>query len=170
MTVTIDQSLHFEISQWLFAEAELLDQGRLRDWLALVSPSVRYLVPVRVTKPSGQGEGFQDSAAHFDDNYFLLEQRIRRLETDFAWAEDPPSRTRHILTNIRIRPTEQDDEVLAVSNLLLHRTRGDIAQPEQLVGERHDRLVRSDGGWKLAARTVYLDHSTLPMQNLAILL
>lgn len=165
----ITADLHFEISDWLYAEAEMLDEGRFRDWLALLTKDIHYLVPVRVTMPSGQGTGFAESAAHFDDNYFLLEQRVRRLETGFAWAEDPPSRARHMVTNIRVRAGE-GEELLVTSSILLHRTRGDIAEPEQLVGQRHDRLRREGGGWRLASRTVYLDHSTLPMQNLAILL
>jgi PAH dioxygenase small subunit len=166
----MDQSLHFEVAQWLFAEADLLDRGLFRDWLKLLTADVHYLVPVRVTKLTGQGDGCEASAAHFDDNYFLLEQRVRRLETGFAWAEDPRSRTRHLVTNIQVQSAERDDELAVRSYLLLHRTRGDVAHPEQLVGERLDRLRRVDGTLKLAARTVYLDHSTLPMQNLGVLL
>lgn len=165
-----DISLHFEVSQWLFTEAALLDQRRFNDWLALLTQDIRYVVPIRVTKAAGQGTGFEDSPAHFNDSYFLLEQRVRRLETGYAWAEDPPSRTRHMVTNIQIEPTDRDDEILAKSCLLLHRTRGDIAAPEQLIGERHDRLRRVDGALRLSARTVYLDHTTLPMQNLSVLL
>lgn len=74
-----------------------------------------------------------------------------------------------MVSNIRLKAGEGDD-ILVTSNILLHRTRGDIAEPEQLVGSRHDRLRPEIGGWRLASRTVYLDHSTLPMQNLAILL
>ncbi len=161
--------LYFDISNWLYAEAEMLDEGRFRDWLSLLTKDIRYHVPVRVTVPTGQGTGFAEAAAHFDDNYYLLEQRVRRLETGFAWAEDPPSRTRHLVTNIRLQ-SDQGDGLRVTSTLLLHRTRGDIAEPEQLVGQRHDLFRNQDGDWKLASRTVYLDHSSLPMQNLAILL
>ncbi len=161
--------LHHEVSQWLFREAELLDGGNFAGWLELLAPEIRYVVPVRVTRQQGEGDGHQGHAAHFEDNLFTLTKRVKRLESKFAWAEDPPSRTRHFVSNVRVESGD-DDLVRARSSLLLHRSRGDSPGSEQLAGERRDTLVRTPGGLRLRERLVLLDHSTLPVQNMAILL
>ena len=161
--------LHHEVSQWLFREAELLDSRRFSDWFALLAPDIRYFIPVRVTKQSGEGDGFNAHSAHFDDNLFTLEKRIKRFESKFCWAEDPPSRTRHFVSNIRVERTDGGD-IAVKSSLFLHRSRGDTIVSERLSGERQDVLTRIDCGLRLRARTVLLDHSTLPVQNMAILL
>lgn len=161
--------LHHEVSQWLFREAELLDNGRFGDWLTLLAPDIRYFIPVRVTKQTGEGDGFNAHSPHFDENLFTLAKRIKRFESKFCWAEDPPSRTRHFVSNIRVELREIGD-IAVKSSLFLHRSRGDTIASEQLSGERQDVLTRVDGGLRLRARTVLLDHSTLPVQNMAILL
>ena len=161
--------LHYEVSQWLFHEALLLDEGRYREWLALLMPDIEYAVPVRVTKQADEGDGFQSHALHFEDNLFTLEKRVKRLESKYVWAEDPPSRTRHFVSNVTVEAGE-GDRVLARSSLFLFRSRGDTIASEQLSGARHDELVRVEGGFRLRKRLVRLDHSTLPVQNMAILL
>ena len=45
----------------------------------------------------------------FNDSKFQLERRVARLETGMAWAEEPPSRTRHLIANIEIEPGDADE-------------------------------------------------------------
>jgi len=100
----------------------------------------------------------------------LLADAVERVETGFAWAEEPPSRLRHFITNIRageVRETPSGEESDVRSNLLLFRSRWDDPEHVVLSAERRDVLRRVDGEWKLAKRVVILDSATLPTMNIS---
>ena len=107
-----------------------------------------------------------------DDGDFQqwLELRIRRLDTDFAWAEDPPSRTRRFVTNVRVEDGEEEDELRVRSYLLLYRNRGDESAADLLSAERTDVLRNVDGRWLLRSRLIRLDQATVGTKNLALLM
>ncbi|ADW21767.1 MULTISPECIES: 3-phenylpropionate/cinnamic acid dioxygenase subunit beta [Thermus] len=165
-----------EILDFLYSEAELLDQGRYREWLDLLTEDILYQVPVRLTRerlPQGGYSGISEQMFHLDEDRTSLEMRVARLETGFAWAEDPPSRLRHFVTNVRIgepRNTPLGEEVGVRSYILVFRSRWDQPDFTFLSAERHDVLRRQDGSWKLARRLVILDHATLPTHNLSFFL
>ncbi|HYX91065.1 MAG TPA: aromatic-ring-hydroxylating dioxygenase subunit beta, partial [Myxococcaceae bacterium] len=93
---------------------------------------------------------------------------VERLETGFAWAEDPPSRLRHFVSNVRVDLIpERQAEVAVRSNLLVYRSRWDKPLYDLLSAERHDVLRQVNGGWKLARRRVILDNTTLPTLNIS---
>jgi ethylbenzene dioxygenase beta subunit len=157
-----------EVEGFLYAEAELLDDGRLREWLELLADEVVYRVPVRIVKERGES-GVSSSMFHLDEDRDSLELRVDRIETGFAWAEDPPSRLRHFVANVRVR--EDGDGTLRVrSNLLVYRARWDRPQHDLLSGERHDVLRRTPAGLRLAERVVVLDATTVPTLNLSFFL
>jgi 3-phenylpropionate/cinnamic acid dioxygenase small subunit len=163
----VSPEIEREVVAFLIHEAELLDSGRYREWLSLLTEDVRYFVPVRVT---GEVETWEEKdMGYLDEDRSSLEMRVRRLETSYAWAEQPRSRIRHFLSNIRIEMGERPEEVVAKSNLLLVRSRSDNPMGEWLSAERQDVLRRVNGEWKLARRTVLLDHTVLPMQHLSVL-
>ena len=95
---------------------------------------------------------------------------MERFETEHAWAEDPPSRTRHFVTNVRCWECEGAGELAVESNLLLFRSRGDVQDHDLLCGRRNDTLRRTPEGLRLARREVVLDESVLRTQNLAVFL
>lgn len=170
--MAIDQSalaLWFESLTWLDNEAQLLDGGQFDEWLALLTEDVRYVVPVRLTRERGAGSDVHFGAPHFRDDLGTLRMRVERLKTEFAWAEDPPSRTRRFVTNVRPRSLQNSD-VEVRSYLLLYRSRGEDPRPELVSCERHDVLRRTPGGLRLCAREVVLDSATLPLRNLAVML
>jgi ethylbenzene dioxygenase subunit beta len=166
----VSPELTAAISEWLHDEAELLDEGRLVEWLELLTDDVRYQVPIRIHKEITDGSrvtGVQDDAFHLDEDRVSLQMRVDRIETGFAWAEEPPSRLRHHLSNIRVRrPAGRDDEVVVRSNVLIYRGRWDRAEHDLMSAERHDVLRQVDGAWRLARRRVILDSTTIPMLNL----
>nr|BBH92152.1 hypothetical biphenyl dioxygenase beta subunit [Thermogemmatispora argillosa] len=166
----VSETILREIEAFLYREAELLDERQYNEWLALLSEDVQYELPQRVTRERSQGEGILDGTGHFLENQWTLRKRIERLATEYAWAEDPPSRTRHFVTNIRVAPGEQQDEYLVRSNVLVYRTRGDDPTYDVLSAERSDVLRRVDGSLRLARRRVLLDHSIVLTRNLAIFL
>ena len=169
-TDQVDVGTWIEVQQFLFHEAQLLDDGREREWLALLADDIEYAIPVRVTKERAAGKGFSSEAFHMQEDHGMLETRIERLETEYAWAEDPPSRTRRYVTNVRAEWASTPDELLVKSNLLVYRNRHDAPTHQLIAGERHDVLRKLDGRWLIARRDVYLDQATLGTHNLAIFL
>lgn len=156
-----------EVTDWLYTEAELLDDGLEREWLRRVSEDVVYQVPIRQTVERARGNGVAEGCYHLDERYGSLESRVHRNETSWAWAEDPPSRTRHFVTNVRV--ARRDDGCLtARSSILIYRTRWDQTTPHLMAGERHDVLRREEERLKLLERTVILDLSSIGTHNLAL--
>lgn len=157
------------VTAWLYDEAELLDDGRLDDWLELLTDDVVYQVPIRIHKEvndSVRVTGVQTDAFHLDEDRTSLQLRVDRVATGFAWAEEPPSRIRHHVANVRVRHTERDDEYAVRSNLLLYRGRWDRPEHDLISAERHDLVREVDGGYRLARRLVVLDATTLPTLNI----
>jgi len=97
---------------------------------------------------------------------------VQRLATDHAWTEDPPSRTRHFVTNVRtFRHQTGELRVLRVeSALLLFRSRGDTREPDLISAGRTDLLRETGDGLRLARREIIVDESVLRTQNLAVFL
>ena len=163
-----DLVLWFEVVTWLDREAELLDTGAFDAWLGLLTDDIRYSVPIRLTRERGAASEVRSGAPHFLDDMGTLRMRVERLKTEFAWAEDPPSRTRRFVTNVR--PRVLGEGVGVRSYLLLYRSRGDDTSVEMVSAERHDLLRRTDDGLRLCNREVTIDQATLAVRNLAQLL
>ncbi len=164
-----DPEVTARIAAWLYHEAELLDDGRHDDWLDLLTDDILYQVPIRIHKEvtdSVRVTGVQTNAFHLDEDRTSLQMRVDRIATGFAWAEEPPSRIRHHLSNIRVRHTDHDGELAVRSNLLLYHGRWDRPEYELLSAERHDLIRETDGGYRLARRLVVLDATTIPTLNI----
>jgi phthalate 3,4-dioxygenase beta subunit len=126
-------------------------------------------MPVRVTMARGAGFDTLADMAHFDEDIYALRKRVQRLATDHAWTEDPPSRTRHFVTNVRtFRNGAEELEVQ--SALLLFRSRGDNREAELISAGRRDLLRQTPGGLRLTRREITVDESVLRTQNLAVFL
>jgi 3-phenylpropionate/cinnamic acid dioxygenase small subunit len=164
----ITDQIYNEIQKFIVHEAKLNDRRQFRDWLNLMAEDLEYRVPVRVTRYKDSGSEFSETMTFVDDDFYTLEKRISRLETEYAWAEDPPSRTRHMVCNIEVLEGEKEDEYQVNSDFLLLRYRGSTC--ETLSGERRDILRRTNGSLKLAKRIVLLDQTILPVNNLSIFL
>lgn len=165
--VRVGAELHWEISQFLFEEAALLDARDFTGWLALLTEDVRYRMPVRVTRERKDGPDVDPDAVYIDEDLASLSVRAARLGTRSAWAEDPPSRTRHFVTNVVVRVGDAPDEVAVRSYLLFARSRGRSTTNDELTGQRSDVLRRVDGGWRLARRDVVWDQTVLGTLNLS---
>ncbi len=163
---------HQAAHQFLVEEAALLDAGEYDAWLHLLTDDIRYLMPVRVTTARGAGFDSLADMGHFDEDMYALRKRVQRLATDHAWTEDPPSRTRHFITNVRTFLAEDGGGLRVESALLLFRSRGDTREPDLLSCGRSDllRLGPGPSGYRLARREITVDESVLRTQNLAIFL
>jgi 3-phenylpropionate/cinnamic acid dioxygenase small subunit len=169
----MNSDLRQKIEEFLYLEAELLDERRLRDWLELFTEDLHYWMPIRhnpTSRPedlseelSGPGESY-----YFNDNKETLRLRIDRLYSNTAWAEMPPSRTRHLISNIRVK-RDDGNEIEVDSNFIVYRTR--LEKDEDFfVGTRKDILRRARGELKIARRTIILDQAVLRAKNISVFL
>jgi 3-phenylpropionate/cinnamic acid dioxygenase small subunit len=162
--------LQYEVEQFLYAEAALLDARAYRAWLGLLADDIHYWMPIRrtVTLSDIEREFTKPGdMAYFDDDRELLEMRVKKLEAGSAWSEDPPSRSRHFVSNVRILGVEGDEITVEVA-FRLYRTRLD-SEVGEWVGRRLDVLRRADGGFRLARRHIFLDQTVIPTTNMSTL-
>ncbi|MEV0074272.1 MULTISPECIES: 3-phenylpropionate/cinnamic acid dioxygenase subunit beta [unclassified Amycolatopsis] len=165
-----DDARHLRAHQWLVDEAWLLDAQDYEQWLTTLTEDIHYLMPVRVTTALGAGFDTAPGMAHFDEDKYSLSRRVARFMTEHAWTEDPPSRLRHHLSNVRTFATEDDNHLVVESATLLFRSRGDVLSGSIVSAGREDLLRSTPDGWQLARRTILVDDSVIRMQNLAIFL
>ena len=174
-----DEGLIREIEQFVFREARLLDNGRFHEWLGLFTDDVHYWMSGRRNRyprsskaitmldPHRYDDVKDDQRGLFDEDIKTLTARVARLDTGMAWAEDPPSWTRHLFTNIEVIAGDSVTEVTVYCNFLVYRSRGETEQ-DFYVGAREDLLRRVDGAWKIARRGLTLDQNVLTAKNLSI--
>ena len=160
---------HQAAHQFLVEEAALLDAADYSGWLDLLCEDIRYLMPVRVTTARGAGFDSLADMGHFDEDMYALRKRVQRLATEHAWTEDPPSRTRHFVTNVRTFPNG-NAEFVVESALLLFRSRGDTREADLVSAGRADLLRETAAGLRLARREIAVDEAVLRTQNLAVFL
>ncbi|WP_300679696.1 3-phenylpropionate/cinnamic acid dioxygenase subunit beta [Nocardioides sp.] len=178
-----DRDLHFEVEQFYYEEAELLDDGRYVDWLDLLAEDLDYWMPTRTNRlrrQQGLSIAARGEAAFYDETRESLAWRIRRFDSGMAWAEDPPSRTRHLVTNVRVRHADpalnegfSADDLVVKSNFLVYRTR--LQREENLfAGQRTDVLRRlpspegaTTGRLQVARREILLDVNVLASKNIS---
>jgi len=171
-----DRDTHFEVEQFYYEEAELLDDARFTDWLDLLDDDLDYWMPTRTNRLRRQQAlsiAARGEAAFYDETKDSLAWRIRRFDSGMAWAEDPPSRTRHLVTNVvarHIDPAEHagftTDDLVVRSAFLVYRNR--LEREENIfAGGRTDVLRRTDAGLKVARRTILLDQNILQAKNIS---
>lgn len=164
---TPEGELYYPCLRFLNREAEYLDDRRLEDWLGLLSDDIVYEILIRATRER-TAEEFSGESFHVRDDKETLRTRVERLQSEFAWVEHPPTRTRRFISNIRI--TERDgDDIHVKNNVLLHRSQGDTAKSGFVSGERHDTLRIQDDRLALAYRKVLLTHTRLPFDRMTVL-
>lgn len=170
MSDAVTPQLQQEIEQFLYAEAALLDDGKFHEWLAILAEDVHYWMPTRYNRTrrerdkdtSGPGE-----IAFFDEDLASLKARVKRLDTGMAWAEDPPSRTRHLIANVQIAPRAEAGEYDVTSAFFCYRTR--LETDENLfVGRRQDVLRKTRDGWRVARRRIVLDQNVVLSKNISV--
>ena len=178
----INEDVTREIEQFLYREARLLDERRFHQWLELLTDDVRYWMGARTNRYPRNSKAIaildpdryveddmtrDDELAILDETKTTLVQRVARLDTGMAWAEDPPSRSRHLITNIEVEPGEAAQEVKVYANFIVYRSRAETEQ-DFYVGARRDVLRRVEGSWKIASRRLTLDQNVLLAKNVSL--
>ena len=155
----------------LYREARLLDEGRLEEWLALFTPDAHYRVPLR----AGADPGRDPAIVH--DDRAALEDRVRRLRSPVSYAQQPPSRTVHVVTNIEVEPEAAaapatgDAMWRAHSALVVHEAR--LGQTRAFAARCLHRLRTGsgpDGGLGIVEKQVLLIARDHALYNVTFLL
>ena len=162
-----------EIEDFLYREADLLDERHYDEWLALLAEDVRYWMPMRrnVKLDDREREFTREGRdiSWFDEGKDTLTRRVRQIQTGIHWAEEPVSRISHLLSNIQlveVNPSvAKPEEVSVRCRFLVYRNRVET-ETDILVGRREDRLRRNGAGWLLAQRKIILDQNVLLSKNL----
>jgi 3-phenylpropionate/cinnamic acid dioxygenase small subunit len=165
--------LQQEIEEFLYREADLLDERRYEDWLALVADDVRYWMPMRRNVKVGEPEREFTRAGQdinwFDEGKETLNRRVKQILTGMHWAEEPVSRISHMVSNVRLLEANpswaEPQEVTVRCRFLIYRNRVET-ETDFLVGKREDVLRRGDDHWKIARRKIVLDQNVLLSKNL----
>ncbi|WP_285362874.1 3-phenylpropionate/cinnamic acid dioxygenase subunit beta [Microbacterium sp. LMC-P-041] len=168
MLSTVDRRVQEDIRDVMYREALALDERRFRDWLEFLTDDITYDVPLRVVREDLAEWELSPNGRIFQDNRQTLEVRVRRLETDFSWAEQPPSRTRHYITNVLIDATDVENEFEVNSSCFIYRSRGDSIDPNLLSVARKDLIRLTEDGYRLARRWAAIDQAVINAHNLSI--
>jgi 3-phenylpropionate/cinnamic acid dioxygenase small subunit len=162
--------LRQDVEDFLYREAELLDERRYEQWLDLFTDDARYWMPMRQNVPADELER-EFTREGLDVNWFdegkdTLTRRVKQILTGVHWAEQPPSRICHMVSNVQILDAPpSSDEIEVKSRFLLYRNRVET-ETDMLVGKREDLLRRANGSFKIARRKIILDQSVLLAKNL----
>lgn len=160
--------LRLHVEEFLYREAALLDDRRFDEWVQLFTEDTHYFMPIRRTRGRRElGKEFTQPGemAFFDDNKMVLQARVIKLASGKAWAEDPPSRTRHLITNVLVEE-DRGDELDVRSNFLVYRTRLK-SEETTWIGSRRDVLRRAGDSYQIAKRHIFLEQTVLLSQNLS---
>ena len=160
-----------EVTDFLYREADLLDERRYEEWLGLLADDYQYAVPLRMNvRYDDVAEREQTRAGEeicwFDEGKATTELRVAQLATGKHWAEEPVSRVTHLVTNVRLE-SSTPSEVEVSCRFVVYRNRV-TDESDFLVGRRHDRLRRTEGGWQVCRRRLLLDQSVLLAKNLSV--
>ena len=162
-----------EIAEFLYAEAELLDERRHDEWLALLTDDIRYWMPMRRNVKYGDAirefTREREDINWFDEGKETLIRRVRQIQTGIHWAEEPQSRITHMVSNVQLLEATPDaataQEVMSKCRFLIYRNRVET-ETDLLVGKREDTLRRSGDSWLIARRKIILDQNVLMTKNL----
>lgn len=167
--------LKTDIEDFLYAEADLIDQRRFREWLDLLTEDVTYFMPVRRNVKFGQQAGRENTRqgegiSWFDEDKWTLSKRVDQILTGVHFAEEPLSRVCHMISNVQIRcctpSLENPREVEVRCRFLVYQNRVEY-ETYTFVGKRTDLLRNTPAGWRIARREIILDQNVLLAKNLS---
>lgn len=156
--------LREEVEDFYYHEAELLDERRFDEWIELIADDIHYHMPIRRNVKFGEQHRENSDPTReiswFDEGKRTLVGRVRQINTGVHWCEEPFSRIRHLITNVRLLSID-GEEVRANSNFFVWQNRLQT-EVNLFVGRREDVLRRDpDTGWKIAKRLILLDQNVL---------
>jgi 3-phenylpropionate/cinnamic acid dioxygenase small subunit len=161
-----------EIEEFLFHEADLLDDGRLEEWLTLFHKEGMYWIPL---EPNSDPR--RDPSVLYD-NANMRTSRVNQLIKETShWCQIPPSRTVHSVSNVRVSPPQPDGSVDVKCNLVITEIRSagprtiqyGLNTQRTIAARCLYRLVRDADRWQIALKKVMLINRDQPLDNLTFI-
>lgn len=165
-----------EVEDFLYREADLLDQRRFPEWLDLLAEDLTYSMPLRRNVRFGQHAEHENTrpgrdVCWFDEDKWTLSKRVEQIMTGIHWAEEPLSRTTRIVSSVQlleVTPSvEAPREVKVRSRFFIEQRRMEH-ESEHFVGIRTDLLRRESNQWRIARRHILMNQTVLLAKNLTI--
>ncbi|WP_374346584.1 aromatic-ring-hydroxylating dioxygenase subunit beta [Phenylobacterium sp.] len=160
-----------ELTQLLYREASLLDDGQFEDWLTLLEDDFQYQAPIRLDladRPKADGGGDKLELSFFEDTKGTMQLRIAKIRTGLMQTENPASRVVRIISNVQVYPEAAPGEHPVRSAFLIYRQHRQ-RDVEILAGHRHDLWKRRPDGWGMARRRVMFAANVLPVKSLPLI-
>ena len=143
-----------EVEDLFYKEAALLDEWRLEEWLELLTADAVYQIPPTDT-PEGDA---RNTLFLIADDALRIRSRVKQLLGKSAWAENPPSRTRRLITNVRVLGAD-GEKIIVTANFAVHRMRYEAV--DTYIGHYNYTLVREGSELKIKERRPILDNEAL---------
>ncbi|MDC4992365.1 3-phenylpropionate/cinnamic acid dioxygenase subunit beta [Acinetobacter baumannii] len=170
----IDLALKAEIEDFFYQEADYIDERKFKDWLDMLHEDIKYFMPMRRNVKFGQHAERENTRegmdiSWFDEGKWTLTKRVEQILTGVHYAEEPLSRTSHLISNVRVLEhgtDEQGQEYVKTSCrffVYLNRVEYEV---NEMIGKRYDKLVKTAEGWKVLHREIILDQNVLLVKNL----
>ncbi|MDP9968898.1 3-phenylpropionate/cinnamic acid dioxygenase small subunit [Variovorax paradoxus] len=165
-----------EIEEFLFDEANLLDERRFKEWLDTLAEDLEYFMPLTFNVKFGEHAARENTTREkhmswFNEGKWTLTKRAEQILTGVHWAEEPLSRVCRLVSNVQLTGiatnAAQEEEVSVSSRFLIYQNR---CEREQyfFVGDRRDVIRRTASGWKLAKREIQIHQNVLLAKNLTV--
>ncbi len=173
LLAAVDPADERALTRFLYEEVAVLDDWKWGAWLDFFHEDCLYWAPTqedRVARERSKRISEFGTSVYFEENKVQLKQRVDRLLTNQAWGEEPPSRARHLITNVRVAAGPAAGEFVVKSNFLDYRSMGQRYQ-DYITGERTDTIVRapeSEWGYLIKERRILFDMSTILIKNLSL--
>lgn len=160
--------VYLDLQRHLFKEARMLSAERYDEWLSeILSDDIYYRMdmPQRRFREDKSAVRAPAKTPIFNDDFASLKVRVGRYKTGFVWAENPMNASRHIVSNVEVFETDEQDQFKVYSVVEFHRSRLNSERKRFTVG-REDRWVKSENGYQLLERLMTLDDSVVLDSNM----
>lgn len=165
-----------EIEEFLYDEANLLDERRFKEWLDTLAEDLRYFMPMEYNVKAGEHARREltrreEQMSWFNEGKWTLTKRAEQILTGVHWAEEPLSRVCRLVSNVQLSAINTNEsgalEVDTTSRFLIYQNRCEYEQ-YFFVGDRMDRIRKTAEGWKLASWEIRIHQNVLLAKNLTI--
>jgi 3-phenylpropionate/cinnamic acid dioxygenase small subunit len=160
--VAVDPARLAQLAAFLYLEGELLDERRFAEWLALYADDATYWIP------QGPDADPRTDVQLVHDDRRRIGERVLRLSGGHAYSQDPPSRTLHLISNVRLVADAGESLVVASAQLVTELRRG--RQAAYAAHVRHELVARDDGGWLVRRKEIRMLNSDIPLGNVTFLM
>lgn len=173
-TVNLTPELQLAVEQFYYQEARMLDSRQYQQWFALLTEDLRYIIPSRVNvlvdnRERGNEDMISierelegadsDGCPIREEGYMHMMIRVERAYKMNSWSENPPARTRRLVSNVEVL-SDEPEALTVISNFHMHYARPG-SDNYLYAGQRRDTLRKADGSYKIAHREVILDYANV---------